>query len=72
MLRMNYWKRWRLDSIGNYQKTKSRLNATSEQSENENVQVADLQSLNEDETNERVLEDSTYDSVVNDTIEQSD
>ena len=70
MLRMNYWKRWRLDSIGNYQKTKSRLNATSEQSEN--VQVADLQSLNEDETNERGVDASTCDSVVNDTIEQSD
>ena len=72
MLRMNYWKRWRLDSIGNYQKTESRLKATSEQSENENVQVADLQSLNEDETNERGVDDSNTDSVVNDTIEQSD
>ena len=72
MLRMNYWKRWRLDSIGNYQKTESRVNTTSEQSENENVQVADLQSLNKDETNESGVHASTYGSVVNGTIEQSD
>ena len=72
MLRMNYWKRWRLDSIGNYQKTESRINATYEQSENENVQVADLQNLNENQTNESGVHASTYESVVNDTIEQAE